>query len=224
MVKNFDDRYKTGQKSLSRTEYDKLIGVITNIEDELLIKFAVATGLRREDLALIKLSNLSKIDRTLLFHEHKKDRIKRELPTYEVINGIKVKLKGKPILGLDEKPLKDEKWRTINLQPNLIVVIEKYWNSLSKDQKKKHEQKDRLFLFTGRTAYNKLNYWCKVAGIPIRPFHALRATCIKFCHDAGWSDEQIQTLTGDTMSVIQRHYMTPSTSEMVDVTRSKGFI
>lgn len=224
MVKGFEDRYKTGQKSLSHSEYSKLISVITDLVDELLIKFAVAEGLRREDLVEIKLSNIDKVRRTLLFHEHKKDRIQRELPVYEIINGNRIKHKGKIIFGLDGKPIKDEKWRTINLQPNLIIIIEKYWNSLSKEKKKKHEQKDRLFLFTGRTAYNKLNYWCKVAGIPTRPFHALRATCIKFCHDAGWSDEQIQTLTGDTISVIQRHYMTPSTSEMADVTSSKGFI
>jgi len=33
----------------------------------------------------------------------------------------------------------------------------------------------------GRTAHRKLQMYCDRARIPRRPFHALRATCIKFC-------------------------------------------
>ena len=53
--------------------------------------------------------------------------------------------------------------------------------------------------------------------------HACRATCIKFAHNAGWSDEQISKLTVDKISTIQEHYMTPSADEIRTVTETRGF-
>jgi integrase len=68
------DKYTTGQKALTKKEFEKLIEVIDNYEDELLIKLAVTTGLRREDLCDIKISNIDIDNKTLLFHESKKSR------------------------------------------------------------------------------------------------------------------------------------------------------
>jgi len=180
------DRYKSGEKALTREEYDKLIAVITDLQDELLIKLAVATGIRREDLCNLKFDNVNLIDAKLTYYEAKKSRD-----------------------------------RTIDLPDSIIVLIRKFYNSLEKEHLKKREY---LFDFVGRTAYRHFNEWCVVAGIPERPFHALRATCIKFCHAAGWSDEQISKLTGDKISTIQEHYMTPSVDEMRAVTQQKAIV
>ncbi|MDD5616326.1 MAG: site-specific integrase [Candidatus Methanoperedens sp.] len=185
-MKLASDRYKSGEKALTRQEYDKLIAVITDLQDELLIKLAVATGIRREDLCNIKFDDLHLKDSQLVFWESKKSR-----------------------------------QRTIDLPESIIVLVTKFYNSMDKQDLKKREY---LFDFVGRTAYRHFNEWCVIAGIPERPFHALRATCIKFCHAAGWSDEQISKLTGDKISTIQEHYMTPSVDEMRQVIQDKAIV
>jgi len=75
-----------------------------------------------------------------------------------------------------------------------------------------------------RTAYRRVQDLCDRAGIPRRPFHALRATCIKFAQIAGWSPEQVAELTGDTIRVIQEHYATPSKQEMCELVREKEIV
>lgn len=174
-------KYKSGEKALSRKEYEKLIGVIDNLQDELLIKMAISTGLRREDLCNVRVGNLNLNDGILTFHEAKK--------------------------GLD---------RSIYLDSELILLIKKYLNTQT--------DRDKLFSFSGRTAYRHLNKWCVVAGIPERPFHALRATCVKFCQVAGWKPEEVSKLTGDSLRVIQEHYAVPSDGEMRETTRSKRIL
>lgn len=175
------DKYKTGEKALTRKEYDKLIGCIDNLQDELLIKLTVSSGLRREDVCQVQIGNIDLDNGILTFREHKK-----------------------------------RKDRSIHLNPDVLLLIKKYL--------KTQDKRDRLFTFTGRTAYNRLNHWCRIAGIPERPFHSLRATCIKFSQAAGWSPEQVSKLTGDTIRVIQEHYSTPSDGEMKDVVREKPII
>src|SRR5574341_1186567 len=173
------DRYTSGEKALTKSEYEKLINVITDIQDELMVKMAVATGLRREDLCSIETTNISLKDKNLTFYEAKK-----------------------------------KKWRTIDLPDAVITLIEKFFNTLDK---KKRAKRKYLFDFCGRTAYRHLNYWCTTAGIPERPFHSLRATCINFAHDNGWTDEQIARLTGDRITTVQEHYRTPGVDEMREI-------
>lgn len=173
--------YKSGEKALNRKEYEKLISVIDNLQDELLIKMAVTTGLRREDLCSVKVSNINMSDGVLTFHESKKS--------------------------CD---------RPIYLNPDVIMLIKKYMNT--------QEDREKLFDFTGRTAYRHLNHWCVVAGIPERPFHALRATCVKFCQAAGWTLEEVSKLTGDSIRVIQEHYATPSDGDMKSAVQEKRII
>lgn len=81
--------------------------------------------------------------------------------------------------------------------------------------------RETLFAFKDRQAYNRFNRLCDIAGIPRRPFHSLRATCVKFCQAAGWSPEQVSELTGDTIRVIQEHYSTPSKAEMKEIMKGK---
>jgi len=107
---------------------------------------------------------------------------------------------------------------TVPISSEMCRLIKQLINSRGK------HQIDDLFSFSGRTAYRRLHKYCDRAGIPRRPFHALRATCVKFCQANGWTPEQVSRLTGDTIEVIQAHYATPSTSEMQEVAESKAFI
>lgn len=77
---------------------------------------------------------------------------------------------------------------------------------------------------TGRTAYNYFQKYLKKINLDPRPFHALRATCIKLCQKRGWKPEETSELTGDTISVIQEHYLVPSTDDMKAVTKEKAIL
>ncbi len=66
------EHYSSGEKALTRREYDKLLSVITDLQDELLIRMAVATGLRREDLCDIKVADIVFPEKRLRFYEAKK--------------------------------------------------------------------------------------------------------------------------------------------------------
>jgi len=219
MTKLYSDRYTSGEKALSEQEYKKLLETISDLQDELLIRMAASTGLRREDLCSVEIGKINVQEGTLTFHEHKKDSVKREASKFVDVEGKRVKIRGKPLL-VDGKVVPIERWRTINLQPTVLTCLEKFWRTLPKEER---HNRYYLFSFRGRQAYNRFNAWCVKAGIPERPFHALRATCIKFCHANGWADEAISKLTGDSIAVIQAHYMTPSVSEMKSITQGKGF-
>lgn len=65
-----------------------------------------------------------------------------------------------------------------------------------------------------RTAYNILQENLKACGIDSRPFHAMRSTCIKLKQLAGWPVEMTAKHIGDSIKVVQTHYLTPSQEEM----------
>lgn len=174
---------KSGEKALTKAEWEKLKVAIDSIEDELLIKMAITTGIRREDIVTIKIANISLPDASLTFHESKK--------------------------GID---------RTIHLTPEIVQLIKKYLRTVE------HREDKRLFRFTGRTAWNKLDRLCRIAGIESRLFHALRATCVKFCQAAKWTPSEVSKLTGDSLRVIEEHYACPSEGEMKEATEKKAII
>lgn len=86
----------------------------------------------------------------------------------------------------------------------------------SKINNKKH--------ISGKTAYNWFQEQLDMAGLKKRPFHALRATCIKLCQKKGWTPAQTAELVGDTIRVIQEHYEAPSEDEMRTVAEEKAII
>lgn len=102
---------------------------------------------------------------------------------------------------------KGDRIRTVPIGANLRQVIIKYLATIPPNQKK-------LLHICSKTAYNHFQNICDQAGIPRRPIHALRATGIKFYQAAGWTEEQVSELTGDTIRVIREHYTTPSKAEM----------
>ena len=193
-------RYTTGEDALTHKEWEKIIAVVDNLEDEVLMRLTVAKGFRREDIGHgtikrrrkgkvvhittgIKIDNIRFDEKILIFYESKKDRI----------------------------------WN-VALNDADIVLITKLIKSRG------HKQSDFLITYSGRTAHRRLQQYCDKAGIRRRPFHALRATCIKFCKDAGWTEEQVSKHTGDTIAVIQTHYRTPSTDEMTELAEEKAII
>ena len=193
-------RYTTGEDALSPKEWNKLIAVVDNLEDEVMLKLTVTKGFRREDIG------------------HGTIKRKRNKKTVHITTGIKVEN-----INIEEKRLlyyesKKDRHRDVPLGDSEIILIKKLINSRGKQQHK------YLITYSGRTAYRKLQEYCDKAGIRRRPFHALRSTCVKFCKAAGWSEEQVSRLTGDTIAVIQEHYATPSTAEMSEVAQTKPII
>ena len=75
-----------------------------------------------------------------------------------------------------------------------------------------------------RHAYNVLQKCLERAGLPKRPFHALRATCTKLCQKNGWTPEQTAWLIDDSVKTVQEHYTTPSDEEMKEVVKEKGIL
>jgi len=173
-------RYKTGEKSLSRSEYEAVLSVCGCYEDRVLVMLAVSLGLRRGDIVRVKISDIDFDKHQLKYQEKKKgDRI-----------------------------------RIVPIGPKLEQEIKMLIETIPKGQK-------TLFSFKDRQAYNRFQTLCEKAGVGGRPFHALRATCMKFCQAAGWTPEQTSELTGDSIEVIQAHYLTPTIAEMAETMREK---
>ena len=175
-------KYRTGEKSLTKKEFEKLMSKVSQLDTEILILLAVKTGLRRDDVVNLTIANINTKEKSITFHEKKKRKI-----------------------------------RTIFIDSEMARKLDIYLNTLPKKQ-------TRLFAFRSKTAYNKLQRLCDLAEIPRRPFHALRATCIKFCQQAKWTPEEVSELTGDSIRVIQEHYSTPSLTEMKEVAEEKRII
>ena len=115
-------------------------------------------------------------------------------------------------------------WK-VPISPSLKVELLKHINTIPKGSRWLFPHKGNANKhITGRTAYNILQSWLKVAGVDSRPFHALRSTCIKLCQVAGWTPEQVMRLTGDTLRVIQAHYLTPSNLEMLEVVKKNELL
>jgi integrase len=62
------------KESLTFEELQRVLSVCETLEDKALIELAVTTGIRREDIVNIELSNIDLERRTLTFWEEKKDR------------------------------------------------------------------------------------------------------------------------------------------------------
>jgi len=77
---------------------------------------------------------------------------------------------------------------------------------------------------SGRTAYNILQRNLDRVGLEQRPFHSLRATCIKLCQKKGWTPEQTSKHVGDKIETIQKYYLTPSDEEMSSVAQEKSLL
>lgn len=77
---------------------------------------------------------------------------------------------------------------------------------------------------SGVTAWNILNRNLKKAGLSPRPFHALRATCVKLCQARGWTPAQTAKHINDTLRVVEAHYSVPSQDEMKETATEKAIL
>jgi len=120
---------------------------------------------------------------------------------------------------------KKKNHHTVYLPCSTILCIEKLINSNKRlgspyvfpaSNPKNH--------ISSRTAYNILQKYLNLAGLPSIPFHALRSTCIKLCQLRGWSPEQTSKHVDDSMRTIQLHYTTPSHEERKEVAKDKAIL
>ena len=95
---------------------------------------------------------------------------------------------------------KKNNWHTVPLAQGIIPDITRYINSLPKGQKK-------LFNMTGKTAYNRLQYYVKKAGINKKlAFHDLRRTFVKNAKKKGLSVKAVAQITNDKYQTIEELY------------------
>ncbi len=144
--------------------------------------------------------------------------------------------------GLRREDIVNVKQADVHESENMIVFYERKkrrnWQVYVSDecikvlnQLKRQYQSQWLFPganpknhLSSRTAYNILQRNLEKIGVGNRPFHALRATCIKLCQRAGWLPEQAARHIGDSVRVVQEHYSTPSLEEMKDVVKNRGLL
>lgn len=182
--------YRTGRDALNPEEITRLLQSARSFQDEALLRLAIETGVRREDLVAVRVEGLDLEAGELTYFETKKDRT-----------------------------------RTATIGPETVEVLRRYIGTLPRGARwlfpSREGGKGHL---AGRTAWNALQWALKRAGLRPRPFHALRATCVKLAQHRGWTPEQVSEQTGDTIRVIQQHYSTPSRDEMRAVTRDKPLL
>ena len=68
-------RITSGEKALTFKQVEKLLGVLTNIEEDTLLRLALSTGIRREDIVSIEDRNIDLKEGTIKYREGKKNRI-----------------------------------------------------------------------------------------------------------------------------------------------------
>jgi len=69
-------KYRSGEKSLTPNQVEKLFEHITDLQDLALIQLAVTTGIRREDIVKIKTNDVNLDSGLITFYESKKKRTK----------------------------------------------------------------------------------------------------------------------------------------------------
>lgn len=85
-------KYFTGEKALTKDEFDRLLKVVDNSEDRLLLLLGAGLGLRRFDMSRIIVRNIDFKEHTLTYLEKKKrdaphmvpmpDKLEQELAIY----------------------------------------------------------------------------------------------------------------------------------------------
>lgn len=188
------ERYRTGRDSLTQEQVDQLLASFDLAWEKALIHLAVAAGLRRIDIVNLKRRDFDPATGRLTYYEKKKHRTR----TIVIPSSAAVQS-----VRIHLNSCRKSEW----LFPSPL-------NGLNYE--KAH--------VSDRQAYDMFNEHLIKCGIRPRPFHALRATCIKLCEKAGWTSTETAELVGDTVRVIQEHYSTPSDEQMASVATSKPIV
>ena len=119
---------------------------------------------------------------------------------------------------------KKRRIRTIPLNENVVQKLKQHLHVIGKGEWLFPSPYNHRKHISGRQIYSRFQKYLDAAGVESKPFHALRATCIKLCQRRGWSVEQAAKLLGDTIRVVQEHYTTPSNEELRQVARERPII
>lgn len=183
-------RYTSGEHSLTEEQVGILLQSIKDYTEQILIRLAVNTGIRRGDIVRLAWKDLNREQRKITFFEKKKNRVREVFISESMLSDLE---------------------RLYTMQKG-----KEYYFFPGRSEKKYGKGH-----ISDRTAYNVLHRACRMSGLKERPFHSLRATCIKLCQKRGWPPEATAKHVGDTIRVIQEHYSTPSDGEMMDVSNQK---
>lgn len=196
-------RYKTGRDALTEAEVRTVISSALSLETVALLSLAIAGGLRREDVVSVEVANIRRL---------------------EAETGV-----GLPRTTLLEVAFWEKKrrrnWRvfvTGSAAQGLLL----YLNQRRRDKSRWLFPSPRTTSkhISSRHAYDMLQSALEAAGLKRRPFHALRATCMKMCQRKGWTIEQTMELTGDSWRTVQEHYLTPSEDELRETALMKPLV
>ena len=192
-------RYRSGRDALTDSEIALVLRACTTAKDYALIGLTIATGMRREDVVNVEQAHI------------------REIPPEETgANGF--------VIGIVYWEHKRRRMWRAYVAGQIAQFCVQFMNSHPKSRwlfpspfsEKRH--------ISSRHAYDLFQRALKKAGLRPRPFHALRATCIKQCQRRGWTIEQTMELTGDSWRTIQEHYLTPSEDELRETAISKPLV
>ncbi len=191
---NIKTPYKTGRDALTSMQVQNLLTSFDNISEKALIHLTIATGLRRIDIVNLKQNDFDLETGRLKYYERKKRR------TREIVVPSQEAIH--------------------SIKMHLTACRKSEW--LFPSPLKGKQFKDAHI--SDRHAYDIFNEHLDKIKIPRRPFHSLRATCIKLCESAGWKPEETAELIGDTVRVIQEHYQTPSEQQMNEIAKIKPIL
>lgn len=192
----FTRRITSGERALTETQVEKLMSVINKLDDIVLLKLTIAGGFRREDIVCVKIPDINKEENSITFYEHKKGATHKIYLSPETTRLVEM--------------LIAQNKTTFNNNDYLFPT------NYGSYKKKTH--------ISSRKAYNVFQKYLKRAGIEPRPFHSLRATCVKLCQVKGWTAEQTAKHLNDSIRVIQQHYSTPSSEEQKSVAENKPLL
>lgn len=123
---------------------------------------------------------------------------------------------------------KKRKVRSVVLDPKANVALQRWLGSRARESQwifpsdyRFSKPRDHL---SGRAAYNILQRWLGVVGLPGRPFHSLRATCYKLAKARGWSIELAAAQLGDTIRVAQEFYGVATPGEISQAMKERPLL
>lgn len=155
------------------------------IEEEMLFKVIE----RYEDLALFKIALNTGIRRG-------------DIINIEVSN---IDIQNRTLTFWEEKKNGNH---TVPISVSIIPDITMYLNSIPKGQK-------RLFDISSKTAYNRLQYYIKKAGITKRlAFHDLRRTFVKNAKKKGLSIKAVAQILNDKYDTVEQSYANMDMEEL----------
>lgn len=188
-------RYRSGRDALTDEEIRKLMASCRTREEETLLSLAIASGMRREDIVAVKVGEIQDL-------------------TSESEPAVSIKFWEK----------KKRRWYVVRIGGTAARNVLSRIHELKRSQwlfPSHHSARAHL---ASRSAYNILHRVLARANLRPRPFHSLRATCIKQCKRLGWSMEEVMEHTGDSWRTVQEHYLTPTYEEMTALAKRKPLV